>query len=293
MKRIGSFRRVLAICGILILGAGGFLVWQNTFRLETSSRAAPEVKSHLVGNTERSIAKIRIKAFYVVPKDKADEPYEFWRARVAQTLEDAAAFHTLQFRGASTLTFDIFPEPLILEQRAEFYDTDRSDFGNPRGLLAIGEEVEKRVFLPDGDLFGGTFAKFDEGEYPVAAFFYEGVGAAGGIIHESGLESVSDIARELGLPQSVIYKVAINSFDGFALLNRKYISDEAEPGIGSSLFYHEFAHTIGAADRYDAATDAPLSGDIMGSGRRRPIRATYLDREVLKEMGVITRSLTQ
>ncbi|MDO8537069.1 MAG: hypothetical protein Q7R94_02380, partial [bacterium] len=201
-----------------------------------------------------------------------------WKEKLATTLDKAARFHDLQFRGASKLAYDIFPEPFILKQDNAHYDTDTTSAGNPRGLVNISEEIETRAFTTSGDLYNENFSAIDKSEYRVMALFYEGVGGAGGIIYESELDSPGEIAKKLGLDESIVYVVNINSVDGFLLVNKRFLD--------ATIFYHEFAHTLGLPDRYDE-DDNPSSSDIMGAGRKKPIENTYLDKSLLKEMGII------
>lgn len=64
-----------------------------------------------------------------------------------------------------------------------------------------------------------------------------------------------------------------------------YFIQELEKTFAPSVFYHEFAHTLGIPDAYDHAKNIPFSNDIMGAGRNKPLKITYLSQEVKEKMG--------
>lgn len=273
----------------LLCFAGGVVValWFFASREEIEPPLLTEPVPHFYKDPTRPIETIRLKLVYAVPKNKIADLYADWRSRLEETLDEVVRFHHLQFRGLSKIVYDIFPEPVILENDNIFYDTERTDFGNPKALIAVSEEIEKRLFQSGGDLTREDFREAGEGEYPVLGLLYEGVGAAGGVIYESELESPREIAARLGIPESVVYVVRITSVDGFFILNRKFLSQAPERKRGSTLLYHEFAHTLGLPDEYDIESDVPSTNDIMGAGRKKSIEVTYLERDTLRELGVL------
>jgi len=248
----------------------------------SSDRFAGFAAPHFYGNPGRSIGEIQIAAFYFVPENKAGLQAVDWKEVLQASLQQLVEFHSLQFQGLSRASFKIYPAPVIGLADNLSYDTEVTQRGNPRALIAIGEELEARAFRPDGDLFVPDFAVRDA--YPVLFVMYEGVGASGGVIHESELESVPEIARELGLPESVIFEVDIKSVDGFFLVNREFLAGSHGPA-GASVFVHEFYHTIGIPDGYDEETAVSYTADIMGIGRTKPLDKTYVSKEILKNLG--------
>lgn len=239
-----------------------------------------EIRPHLYGFPEVDISKTRIKAVYAVPKNKTDFVYADWKSVLEEALGKSKKFHGIQFRGKSALNYDVYPDPVFLLNEAPFYDSNETNFGNPRALINIGEEIEKRIFQEDGDLYSGEFSEFKTGEYSVLTILYEGVGAAGGIIQESEFETPEEIAASIGLDMRHIFVVDIKSVDGFSLLSRSFLTEQETKFYGESLFYHEFAHVLGFPDQYDRY-------DIMGAGRLKPIEQAYLDRHLLQGVGVI------
>lgn len=203
-----------------------------------------KLNPHFYQDQLRNISEIKIKAFYAVPKNRS--PYESWGDLLVPVLDNSIKFHEVQFRGLSKISYDIFPEPFILEREAIFYDTENTERGNPEGLANITLEIEKRA---------ANFLKADKGEFLVIAVIYEGVGASG--------------------------------TDGALILARAFLSDAQYQPFRSSLFYHEFGHSLGLSDQYDLETNQPFSNDIMGSGRRRPIEVNYIDKALLQGMGII------
>ena len=86
---------------------------------------------------------------------------------------------------------------------------------------------------------------------------------------------------------TIIYEgVGASGTDGASILSRTFLSNEQYEPFRSTLFYHEFGHTLGLPDMYDTDNNSPFSNDIMGAGRREPLDATYIDSELLKDMGI-------
>lgn len=86
---------------------------------------------------------------------------------------------------------------------------------------------------------------------------------------------------------AIVYEgVGASGTDGAMILSRTFLSDGQYRDFRSSLFYHEFGHTLGLPDRYDLEHSIPYSNDIMGAGRRKSIELTYIDMELLREMGL-------
>lgn len=242
-----------------------------------------EAKSpHIYGSPEKPMKTVKIFAVYFVPKNKIEFIREAWAEPIKGALDDLQKFHSLQFAGLSEIKYEIYPWPVIGLKESIEYDTETTQGGNPNALLSISEEIEKRIFNREGDLFSEEFAEQRYGEYPVLAIIYEGVGAVGGIVYESELEKKSEIAKEAGVPEELIHIVKIFSVDGFFLTNIFF------PERDSSIFVHEFYHTLGIPDGYvtPGLYDIPTGQDIMGAGRFRPIEKTYLEKNTLKELGI-------
>lgn len=272
------------VCIVICAALASMYFWIGVPRI--SHFAPPEFAApHFYGNPGRSIEKIQISAFYFVPENKAVALAADW-AEVLQTgLQKLVEFHSLQFQGRSSLSFKMYPKPVIGLRDNQWYDTEITQRGNPRALIAIGQELEARAFHTQGDLFLPDFVALADNAYPVLFVMYEGVGASGGVIYESELESVSEIAQKLGLPESVIFKVDIKSVDGFFLVNREFLAGSHGPA-GTSVFAHEFYHTIGVPDGYDEETAVAREPDIMGLGRTKPLDKTYVSKETLKSLGL-------
>lgn len=216
-------------------------------------KPASEKSVYYYNNPQISLAKIKIRAFYFVPKDKKEEIYPGWPSVLEKALDELVSFHRAVFRGLSQVSFDIFPEAVVGMQNTFFYDTEKTDRGNPEALRNIYGEIGKRLLDPSGDLFNEDFVKNGKGERIVYCFVYQGVGAVGS--------------------------------ENTMLVSLTYLTDENYKDVGTSVFYHEFAHTLGIPDHYDESGN-PDSFDIMGFGLKRPLTFNYLDREILKAMGL-------
>jgi hypothetical protein len=98
------------------------------------------------------------------------------------------------------------------------------------------------------------FLKASDNDFLAVAIIYEGVGAAGA--------------------------------DGYMILSRTYLTKDEYRANRGALFYHEFAHTFGVPDRYDLTNNDPYSGDVMGSGRYKPLDTNYLGRDIIFSLGL-------
>ncbi len=272
--------RAKRLC-LLLAVSGVIFTLAMVFRSSQAAPIPPSPRIHVYKNPDASIGRIRVKAFYAVPNNKKADPA--WQNQLSRALDDSAKFHELQFHGLSKLNYDVFKAPVMLQHDDAFYDTTSTGAGNPHALINVGEELEQRVMRSSGDLYDAAFAATDPNEYNVMAILYEGVGASGGEIYQTALQSANQIAQKLGLPESIIYIVHIDSVSGFFIVNRNYLATEPLNISGESVFYHEFAHTIGLPDLFDE-NNAPFSNDIMGRGREKPIENTYIDKNFLKTM---------
>lgn len=276
---------VFMTLGMIVAALAALFFWIGNPRMFQYAAVVPP-SPHFFNNPERGIVATRVAAVYFIPKNKEHEKSGTWREMLESNLALLQKFHSLQFQGRSAVSVAVYPEPVIGRRGQLFYDTKNTSRGNPKALLSIAEELEERVFSSSGDLYRPDFWKQENGTYPVLFILYEGVGASGGIIAEHSSESVADIARELGIPESVIFKVPVSSVDGFFLLSRSFLSEAEYRSFGASLLAHEFYHTLGVPDGYDAEDETPTTVDIMGLGRFRPIEKTYLQRKTLRALGL-------
>lgn len=209
---------------------------------------------HIYKNSGQSIAKIKIAAFYFVPKNKISLAIPNWNAVLEDGIKKLQKFHEFQLGHRSTITYEIYPHPITGLEDNLAYDTAVTQHGNPEALRRVAGELESRIFAPRGDLYIYDFAKEEQGVYRVMMILYEGVGS-------SGSENV-------------------------ALVSRVFLADPRYSEIGATTFSHEFYHTLGIPDHYEIPTVIPTSDDIMGSGRMKSLEKTYIDRETLRFLGL-------
>jgi hypothetical protein len=243
--------RSIVVLFVLVIVAFGiyFLVLKEA---GISEGPLPVSSVHYFKKQDIPLDNIRVKAFYFIPKNKTEYIFPGWESVLNNALEELSAFHLAVFGGLSQVSFDVFKEPVIGFEENLFYDTEITDRGNPHALRNIYWEMEERALKPSGDLYDEDFLKSRENEYVVYYFIYEGVGG-------SGSEDV-------------------------ALISRDFLTNDEYKDVGTSIFYHEFAHTLGIPDHYDEDGNY-FSFDIMGFGLKRPLVFNYLDQSILRNMG--------
>ena len=194
------------------------------------------------------ISSIDLLVLYFVPKNKKPFTDEEFHKVILDVSSDLVLFHKIQLNNRSKINLDVHLDPIIGQSDSFVYDTDDTGYGNPHALISILDEIKKRI--SDGDL---AYLTKGNKNSPTIYIVYEGVGASG-------------------------------SKDG-AILSRSFLTKDEYLKVRSSLFAHEFYHTIGVPDGYDQ-NDLSFTSDIMGLGRRRPIQANYLSSEVLSHFGI-------
>lgn len=199
------------------------------------------------------IRTIHLLAVYFVPKNKEPVGETRWKNYLLKSLEELKRFHAAEFMGASAIDYAVYPEPIRGEKENLSYDTNDTSYGNPEGLRRVAQETEHRLLSSNGDLYDGRYID-DRADYRVLYILYEGVGA-------SGSEDV-------------------------ALLSRKFLTEAEYESVRSTLFAHEFYHTLGIPDGYDLKTSVPFESDIMGLGRGSSLSDTYLSKETLVHLGL-------
>lgn len=292
-KNLGTVTIIILIIvlasAILIFGYLYFFGRSLFFNEQTTNNAKVGGAAHFYKDTQIDTSKIAVKIFYVVPQNRKDEMVFDWNRPIKSAFEKISRFHAIQFRGLSSLRYDIFPKPIVLDHDESFYNTTSTAEGNPSGLVSIAEEIDRRVFRSGGDLYDTEFVRLENGEYQVMGLIYEGVGASGGVIYETKTEKTKEeIAKELGVPESIVYIVDVRSAKGFFLLNHEFLRMKEFSIYGATFLYHEFAHAYGLPDRGESG-EIKQDNDIMGLGRRDPIETTYIGSDILKDLGVIPK----
>lgn len=239
---------------VIILGALAWMYYLGSINNVYRQDAMPIFSAHRFNDPSHSIEHIEIKALYVVPKDHQDKIISDWQPVIRKHLQELGAFHELQLRGRSSMTFDIYPEIVIARQDHRVYEADMGFYSNPVTLSTITREIEKRVLSSAGDLYQADFALSATGSYRSLYIIYEGAGASAN--------------------------------DHVALLSRSFLTDSNYMHKSQTYFAHEFYHTLGLPDAHDLASSLLLTDDIMGFGRERPLDQAYIAHESIKGFGL-------
>jgi len=246
--------RYLALTLILISGALFYMYFGIGVPKIYHETSPPPTEPHFYRNPKISIAKVDILAFYFVPKNRVDSSLKNWQEILERNLKKLREFHSLQLQEKSRLVYRLYPKLVIGKEDNFAYDTDITQHGNPEGLRRVARELDARVFEKSGDIYDAGLIKTDSDSYQVLVIMYEGVGASGS--------------------------------DNVTFISSKFLTNEDYSDVSSSLFAHEFYHTLGLPDGYDLDSGIPITRDLMGSGRNKPLEKTYLESEFLKELGL-------
>ncbi len=241
--------KYLAIIFIALLSAALWINYKTSVPWVYTEIYAPQ-SVHAYNNPEQLLNNIHVRFVYFVPKNKTPVDGGTWRELADSELRKLIAFHELQFHELSNITYEIYPSAVIGLEDNIYYDTAFTNDGNPEALKNISNEIAMRMST-DGDL---SLIKPKEGAYNVTYILYEGVGASAG--------------------------------GNVALISRKFLTMPEYELVSSSLFAHEFYHTLGLADDYQKQTDISTSEDIMGLGRFRDINRVFIDPLKLKQFGL-------
>lgn len=221
-----------------------------------------------------TIGEVNIKAFYFLPQDVSDKLDANWETELTGALGDLRNFYQHQLHNAVRITFDVYPQPVAGLRSSAEYNGENTGGGNPNGLLAVREELLKRVFDPTGDLYRKSNFVEVQDAYKVMAILYEGVGSSA-TLFRTGTKSINEdtyVVEDSGPPAF--------------LVSRYYLGEPGFKDYGTTIFAHEFGHTLGLADAYNLVTSQPFSEDIMGLGRFRPIQHSYLSQDSKKVLGL-------
>lgn len=235
----------------------------------------PKAQFHLAGEPDKKFTTIKIKAFYFVPQDAAAEPADLWHKQLTDGLQQTAKFYQLQLDNSTTINWEIYPEAVVGQQPGAFYDGTDTGQGNPHALISVRQELLQRFFQQPQNPSDAAFAQTAAEEYPVIGILYEGLGSSATLITDQtaatgGLDSVT---LEGNQPQAF-------------LVSRYFFTSDSYKDYYLSIFAHEFGHILGLADAFNLQNGQVQDDDIMGSGRFRPLAATYLSLANKKLLGL-------
>lgn len=121
-------------------------------------------------------------------------------------------------------------------------------------------------------------------------FFYDGLDTRFGNPHalETALEELKNKFSQDNSIFIIVYEgVGASGSEELAagIMASGYFTKESQKDLASSILYHEFSHTLGLPDAYDHEKNIPSSNDIMGAGRNKSLKITYLSQDVKEKLG--------
>lgn len=253
----------LAILIVLTLLISGFYYYSLTYTpKEKTGLYIPKKPSlHLANDNTKSIYDVNIKVVYFTPVDLEPLTNWEWKDGINKTMEDVARFYNLQL--GNRIRYNIYPNVVVGKETHAFYDGEKTDNGNPNALISVREEVLKRLFNKNGDLFDGEFLKLNKNTYEILLIIYEGTGASA-MIYQNNDTSGTDVFRiETDGPPAII-------------LSSAYLNSQYYIQFGSTILAHEIGHSFALSDSIDDVTNSYKDNDLMGAGRRRTIGQTYI-----------------
>ena len=119
--------RWLFVTGPVFLVILTLILLAKLYLLKTEKKElVPPLTAYLYKKPSFSIEDIKLKLFYVIPKNRTDKIFREWQSLLKNTADEASLFHSTQFRNLSKITYDIYPEPVILENDNLYYDTENT-----------------------------------------------------------------------------------------------------------------------------------------------------------------------
>lgn len=89
------------------------------------------------------------------------------------------------------------------------------------------------------------------------------------------------------LSKIYIYEgVGASAVGNAIIFSRDFLSQSSYESTHSSILYHELGHTLGMPEGYDVETNIPSTFDVMGEGRFKPLRITYIADGTKAAMGL-------
>ncbi|MBM2818224.1 MAG: hypothetical protein HW401_814 [Parcubacteria group bacterium] len=258
-------KKILTTFFFLIISLVGLTFYVGVSGVEPVASLAVS-KAHLYGNPDVPIENISLLVLYFVPKDRIGLAVKDWKEFIEPRLKELQEFHNLQMAGKSKISYELYPEIIAGEKKGKEYEINILNHSSPEAIIPVTEEISRRVLKTEGDLYLHSLHRESEasGARQVYLIVFEGEGGAGN--------------------------------GNFSLISRDYLAEDGYKLFGTTFLAHEFYHTLGLPDNYQQSfyvygdsQKIPISiltaEDIMGRVRV-PIKNSYIDREILKKMGI-------
>jgi hypothetical protein len=175
MSRLLANYKIYLVYGIGIAAASlaGIIVllgFDACYAPRSAGRNIPLAATSTDAN-KKLPASVNIEVVYFIPKNMQDRVWPDWKTEAEKALQQMQAFHQLQFNGASKITYNIKPDPIIGEQDNYYYDGSDTHGGNLHAWGSVKGELERRLGASTGS---------DSHAINARLVLYEGVGAMGG-----------------------------------------------------------------------------------------------------------------
>jgi hypothetical protein len=247
----------------LIVALAGLTFFVGVSRVEPITEMK-QSRAHLYGKPDVSIENVSLLVLYFVPKDRTERAMIGWKEVIESHLKELQEFHNAQFSGKSKISYEFYPEIIIGENIGKEYEVNILNHSNPEAIIPVTEEVSRRVLSASGDLYLAKEKETAGGARQVYLAVFEGEGGAGN--------------------------------GNMSLISRAYLTENGYEPFGTTFLAHEFYHTLGLPDNYQQSfyvygdsqkisISVLTAEDIMGRVRV-PIKNSYIDREILKKMGI-------
>lgn len=235
----------------------------------TPTATATPMSVSVYGNPAVSLANVAIRAFYVVPKDRA--PYATWNSRVTDLAQQAASFHEREFGGASHAMVAVYPNVVVSTKTTQ----ELRQVSFQRDFC---EQVSK-IVPPNRNTFTSYAVFADFGEYDNVNGFCEAnqKNIAPTCSARAGSPT---IAQCFGSASDYLSDFYGSGYMGCGVITEDGWKNDI-PGVSSVVYHEGVGHTMAMPH-----LKPPSQTGVMGLAYSRclDLNATYVEPEIKAKM---------